>query len=1138
MSLSRDVVLKLIGDADSAKRALNEAANAAGVTVREYRRAETLQRQQAAQQKRLAAEQRAAAEDVGSSMLKMGAVVALGLGAAVKAAVDWESSWAGVKKVLKDEGNFAMVESQLRALASVLPVTHGEIAKVAAAAAQLGVEDRNVAAFTKTMIMLGTTTNLSAEQAATSLARFSNIMGTSQSDADRLGSAIVWLGNSFATTESEIVDMAMRLAGAGRQVGMTEADVLALAASLSSVGIEAEAGGSAISKVMIEIAQSVSEGGDQLDRFAKVAGMSAEAFASQWKSSPAKALDAFVQGLGRMQKAGGDVFGTLEALGMTEVRMRDALLRSAAAGDVLSKALSGANDAFAENNALQQEAQQRYDTAASKLALFRNSIVEAGISVGGMLLPALTAVVEGVTSVVDGFNALPAPIKAVIVGLGLLVGASALFSGGMLMMKGKVDDFRASLATLKSADGFFGKLGSLAGMLGPVAGILGVVVAGISLFSAVLSAGGSKVATYEGHVQSLTDAFRESNGAIDENVRKMAAQSIVATELDSTFLMFSSNYGKLTDALKAANVPLDLATDALLGNKDAYDQVIAALDEYIAANDKGGFQDNVAAANMAKDAIEDLAAGSSQAAKDAKDLQEASQGSADGIAGQGDAAAGAAGGMDDYGSAAAAAADASADLEKAVDALKKAFDALNGINVDTIKAQTDMVLALDGMSKAIEQNGTSLDTSTAAGAKNAQMLLDLAKKAEDVVTATYQSTGSLEAARAAYDAQRQSILDNAAALGFNADQVAALLDQIFQMPAEMTTTVSTPGASDALVQLETLKAVAYEASNGTYQVKVDALTADAESALNQVGLTATQMPDGTFLITAQTAAAQEALDSVVAKSNLVDAQNPTVSTSAPGAQQTNWFLDAVTKAAQTADAQSPTVSTSAPGAAQSNIALDAVTKAAQATDAQSPTVNTSAPGATQATGQLQGTTNAANAIPPSKTITVKADTYSAEQKLAAFKGLVNSITGKTVNVHTSYTSSGTPMAPQADGGQVKFYGSGGEHHTAQYARAGTWRVWAEPETGGEWYLPDGLHKRERSVGLAEQMLASWGYAMLSFRQLEGLGQPSTQTVVVQPPMTRADGGTVVQVTGVGLAEVAQAVADKLDERRFLTGGGR
>lgn len=57
-----------------------------------------------------------------------------------------------------------------------------------------------------------------------------------------------------------------------------------------------------------------------------------------------------------------------------------------------------------------------------------------------------------------------------------------------------------------------------------------------------------------------------------------------------------------------------------------------------------------------------------------------------------------------------------------------------------------------------------------------------------------------------------------------------------------------------------------------------------------------------------------------------------------------------------------------------------------------------------------------------------------------------------------------PALGAADGAIVSFAG-GGEHHVAQIAKAGDWRVWAEPETGGEAYIPLAPSKRARSTAI-------------------------------------------------------------------------
>ncbi|HBY46031.1 MAG TPA: phage tail tape measure protein [Chloroflexi bacterium] len=369
---------------------------------------------------------------------------ALALGAAaVKVGIDYESAFAGVRKTVNaTEPEFAALSAGIRQMALEVPASAASIASVAEAAGQLGVETPNILGFTRTMVDLGVSTNMSAEQAATSLARLANITQMPQTEFGRLGSVVVALGNNFATTESEIVEMGLRIAGAGHTVGMTEPQIMGFAAALSSVGVEAQAGGSAISRVMIDMASEVSAGGAKLETFATVAGMTGAEFQRAFKEDAAGAIISFIEGLGGIQAAGGDVFGVLDELGLSEIRVRDALLRAAGAGTLFSDAIKLGSEAWVENTALTHEASERYKTTASQLQILKNNLVEVGISLGATLLPMLNQVVSGLQtltgfisgSVVPAFNALPGPVKTfgvVLVGL-LAVAGPLLVVFGML----------------------------------------------------------------------------------------------------------------------------------------------------------------------------------------------------------------------------------------------------------------------------------------------------------------------------------------------------------------------------------------------------------------------------------------------------------------------------------------------------------------------------------------------------------------------------------------------------------------------------------------------------------------------------------------------------------------------------------
>lgn len=327
-----------------------------------------------------------------------GAAVAGGIGYAVKAAVDFESSFAGVRKTVNaTEAEFQKLSKGLLDLSRRIPVNVNELNRIAESAGQLGIKKQNILAFTETIAKLGVTTNLTSEQAATSMARFANITRLPQVEIGRLGSTIVALGNNLATTESEIIDFGLRIAGAGKQVGLTEPQILALGGALSSVGISAEAGGTAISTAMITIDKAVERGGEKLQGFARIAGMSADQFAKAWRANPEQALLAFIEGLDRVKQSGQPVFGLLDELGLGGIRVRDALLRASGAGDLFRRSLELGTKAWKENIALNKEAEQRFKTTESQFILLKNNFQAVAIVIGTAILPALNAALLAVT---------------------------------------------------------------------------------------------------------------------------------------------------------------------------------------------------------------------------------------------------------------------------------------------------------------------------------------------------------------------------------------------------------------------------------------------------------------------------------------------------------------------------------------------------------------------------------------------------------------------------------------------------------------------------------------------------------------------------------------------------------------------
>lgn len=479
---------------------------------------------------------------VSTGMKATGAAVIAGGAASLKASISFESAFAGVKKTVNaTDKELNIMRKDILNMSKEMPTSANEIAGVAEAAGQLGIKTKNIAGFSKTMVMLGDSTNMSADTAATSLARLANITRMPQTQFGRLGSVIVDLGNNLATTEQEITDMALRLAGAGHQVGMSEADILSFAGALSSVGIEAEAGGTAFSTLMSKMNLATTKGGDELNDFAKVSGMTADQFKKAFKEDAAGAIISFIQGLDKVNKSGGSAIKVLDDMGLSDIRMRDALLRAAGASGTFTEALKIGNNAWNENKALTNEAGQRYKTLESRIKILGNKFTALGIAVGDELKGPLA---DGVAAASDAIGGLADQVEAH--GLKSIIPKETITT---------VKNLGSAAKTV--AGGGLKVLGSAAKFLGenmqtalPLATSLLVVLKGYKAAQAV-----------SGSVSALGTALKALNALEKANAITLVAQQGGLTALQTVVGIFT---GKITLAT-AATGAFNAACTALGG---------------------------------------------------------------------------------------------------------------------------------------------------------------------------------------------------------------------------------------------------------------------------------------------------------------------------------------------------------------------------------------------------------------------------------------------------------------------------------------------------------------------------------------------------------------------------------------------
>jgi len=683
---------------------------------------------------------REAWDTAGTTMLGFGTAAVGGLALAGKAAMDWESAWAGVTKTV--DGSPAQMdelEASLRGLAKTLPSTHEEIAAVAEAAGQLGVKREDVVGFTKTMIDLGETTNLSADEAATAIAQISNVMGTMERDGskgvERFGATLVALGNAGASTEAEILSMAKRIAGAAKLVGASESDVLALSNAMASVGIEAELGGGVISRVMQRMYGDVKAGGEGLDNLAKVAGVSSKDFATAFETDPVRAVDAVVKGLNNVKASGGDVISTMSDLGIKGTEETGVILRLAGAGDLLTDSLKLGDSAWQSNSALAEEAAKRYETTESKVKVAWNNIKDAAIEAGAVLLPLIAGVAESVAGMAGAFGSLPEPVKGVLSVLGGVVGVAALGAGAFLTLTPKILDSVQAFNTLAPAGS---KAATALGKVGKAAGLAGALATVTLVFAKLAEADYmSKIDTGMGKVSlALADVTSNAPGAanaLDGLFKDRDGGDLINTVTD---LESAINRTFNRDGAQQFNdwgEGLVNSMTGVKGSSQILGEQFERLDAGLAELVSGGKSDDAAKSfEKIKKAAEDQGVSVEELVKKFPQYADALKKAEADAKGAGEGGDKAAAGIKAAGDASEVAAEQAEEIEKALEDvgvaadgsvtdLDKFMEALGRaglLQLSTRDAARNYEAALDTLTESITKNGTTLDISTEKGRAN------------------------------------------------------------------------------------------------------------------------------------------------------------------------------------------------------------------------------------------------------------------------------------------------------------------------------------------------------------------------------------------------------------------------------------
>ncbi|MGW1053541.1 phage tail tape measure protein [Streptomyces sp. NPDC002521] len=626
--------------------------------------------------------------------------------------------------------------------------------------------------------------------------------------------------------------------------------------------------------------------------------------------------------------------------------------------------------------------------------------------------------------------------------------------------------------------------GAARGLMGALGGPWGVAIAaagvGLSMLADHQQKAAQAAAEHQSRISTLTQALRDSNGAVNDSVRAAAAQSIMDTKV-------FDGKNRLVDVMSKAGVSVRQLTDAYLGQDGGLNALQKRLNDTAEANvewiaTQGGaaktYNDQGLAAARAADALGAVKGEMSQAVKDAKDL-------ADATGSGGRTAADAVGPFGKFSDAMRRLSDTTADADSRARALHDALNILAGgsVNLSAAEARLNRSVSdaaeslkggvdhAQGYGKALLNMDGSLSTVTRNGQKLYDLLQGLSTNSADAALAAYQYAEAngksvpeaLKAAQAQMATARESAIATAQGYGLTAEQAAKLADAAGLVPEQVSILLQTAGMDEAMAELIAVQQ-ALKATPDNKTVTIATLSNEAREDLEKLGFKIKDLKDRRVQVTAPTDMARTDLDALIAKI----AQTP-------GSKHVE-----VTSATQA------TISS-----------LEAVKQKIAGVPA-GKTITVSAPTA-GARAQLEALGFKITEVPGSKNVHISAPTGTQRAGVDALAQAINNLRNKSVTITTNHVSvlSSLVRPPSdiadalrkqadaqqrqanrhADGGVVDYFADGGmrrEQHVAQIAPAGGWRVWAEPETGGESYIPLAPSKRTRSRRIAEETVRRLG----------------------------------------------------------------
>lgn len=353
--------------------------------------------------------------DIGLSFASLASNVAL-LGMPIKKAIEIESAFAGVRKVIDGtDDQLKQLRADLIDMTGVIPKTATELMQIAEAGGKLGVPIDQIKEYVDVVAKASTAFEMPADVAGEAFGKIGAMLGYEITQLRQYGDIVNALADSTSADAKNIIDITKRTAGVMGTLNFDVGTIAGLSSFADQMSVSSEVGATALNNILNGIRGT--EAG--LKILQEKGGYGLIDIANKFKK---------LDGIART-KAIEDLFGSGEG-----ARMFEKLINQT---DVLKASLDSALDKKTLGS-MQREFENVSNTTANKIRLMQNGVERLSIKIGDALLPNINEIITYIAPLIDRIATWAGENRDLIITMAKILAVAIGLTAGFLLIQASI----------------------------------------------------------------------------------------------------------------------------------------------------------------------------------------------------------------------------------------------------------------------------------------------------------------------------------------------------------------------------------------------------------------------------------------------------------------------------------------------------------------------------------------------------------------------------------------------------------------------------------------------------------------------------------------------------------------------------